>query len=330
MMRAGSLNWLQRRWFAAGLCIAAPLLLATAGGVFSPCPNDNPISNRHADRIKVTDSTGDSGASSADAPPLLAAGFASPSGPNVATALITQPGMTEPSSELALMEEAKNLVAEGRARYAEIHSYSCLFTKRERMKNGRLVGPQVLEMKARTNPRSIYFRFVKPHAGREAIWVDGQFGGKMLVHDVGLGKLLAGTLKIEPNSSMAMEDNRHPITDAGLGYLLDELAVRWAEEMQPGSIDVTVAHDAMVGDRPCIMVESTHPDKQPEFLYHKVKVYFDKELLMPIRFEAYDWPKKNGKIDLVEEYMYVDLKLNPGLDADDFDPANSQYSFGRF
>ena len=40
------------------------------------------------------------------------------------------------------------------------------------------------------------------------------------------------------------------------------------------------------------MIESDPPDaSRPGFLYHMVKVYIDSENDLPIRFEAYDWPK---------------------------------------
>lgn len=299
-----------RRWFAAGLCVAAPIALFSAtgwlGGNATP-----PAHKRHADRVKVSDQ-------------------AAPAAASALTAVVSTVAATEAATPLDPMTEAKSIVAEGRRRYEQIDTYSCLFTKRERLKSGRVVGPQVMEMKVRTQPRSVYFKFVKPHAGRECIWVDGGFDNKMLVHDVGLGKLLAGTLKIEPTSRMAMEENRHPITDAGIGFLLDELATRWDVEMKPGLIEVSIARNAQVGDRPCIMVESIHPEFSNEYLYHKVKVYFDQETYMPIRFEAYDWPNKKGKVELVEEYMYVDLVLDGNLDAGDFDPSNQEYSFGRF
>ena len=94
---------------------------------------------------------------------------------------------------------------------------------------------------------------------------------------------------------------------------------------------MTIDPDALVGDRPCTMVESTHPTRSPEFLFHSVKVFIDRELGLPIRFEAYDWPAKAGVApELVEEYTYRDLRLNVGLSDADFDPANPAYSFGRF
>jgi hypothetical protein len=79
------------------------------------------------------------------------------------------------------------------------------------------------------------------------------------------------------------------------------------------------------------MIETTHPERGGDFLFHKVRVYIDNELGLPIRFEAYDWPKHPGaEPELAEEYTYTNLKLNVGLKDMDFDVANGTYSFGRF
>jgi hypothetical protein len=227
--------------------------------------------------------------------------------------------------------EAKRLIAECKARYGRLNDYSCTFFKRERMADGRMTGQHVMQMKSRTRPFSIYFKFLKPNAGREVIFVHGRNGNRAMAHDVGLGKLLAGTLNLDPRSRMAMEENRHPITDAGIGHLIDEVSARWAAEMKHGETAVTIQRNAMVGDRRCTMIESKHPAYHPSYLFHKVKVYIDHEHKLPIRFEAYDWPRRAGaQAELVEEYTYVNLKLDGGLGERDFDPGNPSYSFGRF
>ena len=62
------------------------------------------------------------------------------------------------------------------------------------------------------------------------------------------------------------------------------------------------------------MIESTHPVRRPEFLHYRVRVFIDQELGLPIRFEAYDWPKHpRSEPELVEEYSYIQFKLNVGL-----------------
>lgn len=243
----------------------------------------------------------------------------------------TSPAETEDPSSAEAIERARAMVAECREVYAGVRDYRCVFYKRERLASGRTTPLAIMQMKARTSPRSIYFKFLKPNAGREAIWVADQNDGKIVVHDVGLGKLLAGTLHLDPQSRMAMADSRHPISDAGLGHLLATVSERWQVELKPGESQIQFHHDVQVGDRDCTMIESTHTERDPEFHFHKVKLYIDRELKLPIRFEAYDWPETaDAEPPLAEEYTYQELELNPGLSADEFDPGNEAYAFGRF
>lgn len=226
--------------------------------------------------------------------------------------------------------EAKRLIGSCRERYEGLKDYTCTFFKRERI-DGRLTPQHVMRMKARTRPMSVYFKFVKPNAGREAIYVAGRNKGRAMVHDVGLGRLLAGTVALDPRSSRAMADCRHPITEAGLGHLIQTIETAWAKELRAGESRVAIRKDARVGNRACTMIEATHPQKHASYLFHSVKVYIDQELNLPIRFEAYDWPRRPGvPAELVEEYSYMNLRLDPGLNDRDFDTANSHYSFGRF
>jgi hypothetical protein len=205
-----------------------------------------------------------------------------------------------------------------------------MFSKRERIE-GQLTPPHLLMMKVRTQPRSIYVKFHEPRPGREAIYIAGRNGGKVLAHDVGLNRLLGGTLWLEPNGKLAMEDCRHPITEAGIGPLLETLAARWSTELDPSETVVIHRHDQVVGPRRCTMIETTHPKQQPGFMFYRVRVYVDREIGLPIRFEAFDWPGSAQEMPpLAEEYAYIDLKLNVGLHDRDFDVTNTEYQFGRF
>jgi hypothetical protein len=265
-------------------------------------------------------------------PPMARAGVTT----NAAT---TPPNRSGPALRISLKPAAETPIGralraidECQARYDAVRDYICTFTKRERV-NGRLTAPHVMSMKARTRPRSIYFKFRQPRhcAGREAIYIDGCNDGKVLAHDVGLGRLIAGTLCLDPDGPRAMEDNRHPITHAGIGPLLETLEERWSKELDPSESLVEFRDAEAVGPRPCTLIETTHPRELPHFLFYKVKVYIDRELGLPIRFEAFDWPDSPGaEPNLVEEYTYTDLKLNVGLGDVDFDVSNADYAFGRF
>lgn len=225
---------------------------------------------------------------------------------------------------------AKRIIASCQTRYQQVRDYTCTFYKRERIDN-ELQAFNVMQMKARTRPFSVYFRFTQPYSGREAIYVHGRNANKVVVHDVGLNKVLAGTLELDTRSRRAMDGNRHPITEAGLGNLIETVARRWAVEMQPGETQVKITPNVKVGDRVCTMIESTHPRRSPNYMFRTAKVYVDSELNLPIRFEAYDWPHRAGGAPvLMEEYTYTNLRLNVGLSERDFDPSNASYSFGRF
>ena len=128
-----------------------------------------------------------------------------------------------------------------------------------------------------------------------------------------------------------MEECRHPVTEAGIGSLIETVARHWAVELRPGESRIKFQENARVGSRLCTMIETVHPQKHPSFLFHMVKLYIDHEHGLPIRFEAYDWPSRPGASpELVEEYSYLNLQTNVGLVDRDFDAANPQYSYGRF
>ena len=268
------------------------------------------------------------GSQRAASPEMVAAADKAPS--SLALGMPTDTASAPDKPAETSIERAIRTIAACQARYDRVEDYTCTFFKRERIA-GRMTALHVMDMKVRTKPQSIYFKFQQPAQGREAIYIAGRHSGKVLAHDVGLNKLIAGTLQLEPTSSRAMEDCRHPITEAGIGPLLDTLAKRWAVELNSDESVITFNEDMLVGEQRCTMIESTHPLRRPHFLHHKVRVYIDQETGLPIRFEAYDWPKHHrAQAELSEEYSYMQLKLNVGLRDIDFDVTNSQYSFGRF
>jgi hypothetical protein len=238
--------------------------------------------------------------------------------------------LTAAEREAIEIEEARALIARAAESWSSVEDYVCDFHKQERI-DGKLMPAGLMRLKARTKPSSLYFKFVSPNKGREAIFVAGRNDGKVLAHDVGVLKLLGGTMRLDPKGSMAMTDNRHPITEAGLGELIATVSERWRVELSPEVSDITIEPGTLCCGRTCTMVDSTHPVRRADFFFYKVRLFFDDELGLPIRYEAYDWPKPDGTPgDLLEEYTYENLETNVGLTDINFDPANPAYSFGRF
>jgi uncharacterized protein DUF1571 len=212
---------------------------------------------------------------------------------------------------------------------ANIRDYSCTMIKRERI-NGKLGDPEYMFVKVRQQPFSVYLYFLKPDdvAGREVIYVEGANGGNMLAHEAKGLKARFGMVSLHPTSAMAMEGNRYPITQLGFSNLTRRLIEVADHDKQFGECEVHYRKNAKVNGRVCTIIEVTHPVPRRNFLFYKALIYLDDQLMVPIRYEAYGWPKAPGAPpELDEEYTYLDLKINLGLTDADFDPRSPTYHF---
>jgi hypothetical protein len=125
-----------------------------------------------------------------------------------------------------------------------------------------------------------------------------------------------------------MFGQRYPITELGIANLTRRLIEVGEHDQQYGECYVWMDKAAKVGDRVCTSITVMHPVKRPAFIFYIARIFVDNELMVPVHYEAYDWPKKLGDAPvLLERYTYTNLKLNPGLTDADFDPKNPQYNF---
>jgi hypothetical protein len=75
-------------------------------------------------------------------------------------------------------------------------------------------------------------------------------------------------------------------------------------------------------------LQVTQPTRRPELDFYQAHVFIDDAINVPIRYVSYDWPKQPGaELDVIEEYNYLDLKVNVGLTDQDFNPRNPNYQF---
>lgn len=216
-----------------------------------------------------------------------------------------------------------------------IFDYTALMVKRERVK-GKLGDVEYMRIKVRNQretdagakPFSIYMSFLKPKAvkGREVIWVKGENNGKLMVHETGIKGFK--TFYLDPTGWLAMQGNRYPISEAGLENLIIRLIEKATRDRRAGDCHVTYRPGAKINGRPCSLIEVVHDVKRDPYEFHKAQVFIDDEMQIPVRYASYDWPAtQGGKPVLMEEYTYVDVKLNVGLKDIDFDIKNPEYNF---
>lgn len=221
---------------------------------------------------------------------------------------------------------------------SNIRDYSAILVKRERV-NGGISDPSYVQVKIRNSnnqvtgatPFSIYMRFLKPRAsaGREVIWVEGWNEGKLVAHE-GSGLMKYTKFKLDPTGPLAMRNQRYPIYEAGLEKLIVKLIEKAERDRSAGPCTVNYTEGAKINNRPCTLIEVVHAQRRAPYEFHKAHVFIDDEMNIPVRYAAYDWPTQPGaKPQLIEEYTYVQVKLNVGLTDEDFNPDNPAYKYNR-
>jgi hypothetical protein len=219
---------------------------------------------------------------------------------------------------------------------SNVDDYSALFVKRCRV-NGVLPPLQFARVKIRNRkneddqirtPFSVYLDFLKPSdvKGREVIWIEDANDGDMVVHQGGMASFL--TLNIDPEGTLAMRGQRYSVKEVGIEKLLEKIISTGYQDRQHGECDVKIHHDKAFGKINCTVLEITHPIRRDHFRFHRAVVYFDNNLRLPIRYQAWTWPESPGGTPVLdEEYSYFRLQVNVGLSDTDFDPANPDYRF---
>jgi hypothetical protein len=215
----------------------------------------------------------------------------------------------------SLMDRAIDLLAKARQRFQDVQDYECILIKQERV-NGTLLPEGAAIMKVRNKPFSIYLCCERPDSDRglQACYVADQNQGKMRVHPNGLFGIF-GFVSIDPRDPRALEKNRHCITEAGLGNLLESTARSWATERRLNKTQVEIADDVING-RPCTRIVTVHPDRNAGSFYgYRCVLWIDKEKLLPLGAETYDWPRLGSPTggELLEKYRLLDIRCNIGL-----------------
>src|SRR5690606_16285449 len=152
--------------------------------------------------------------------------------------------------------------------------------------------------------------------------------GQMLAHEAAGIRSLVGTVSVDPNGPVALAEARHPITQIGIRNLAVGIIGQWEKETAFGECDVKYYNEAKLGERPVLVIESSHPTRRKEFPYAMTRFWIDKETRLPVRCQQYDFPvTPGGEPVLVEDYTYTEIDPKAKLTDADFDARNPAYQF---
>ncbi|MDA2916776.1 DUF1571 domain-containing protein [Nitrospinae bacterium AH_259_B05_G02_I21] len=231
------------------------------------------------------------------------------------------------SARSAQSPDPYKLLVSTRDSFASIHGYTATFTKHERV-NGDLMPRETVFMKFQ-KPFKIYMKWLGgTKEGQEVLFVKGENGNRILAHPGfagtigGMINLILPTFAISPDGPSAMQGNRHPITGAGIGMLIEKIIRVNSKALASNDLSLTHKGDVEVDGRPSVLVERILPQKDG-YPAHRTHYYIDKEYNLPVKVVLRDW---SGR--LTASYEYTALVLNPGLKPADFEIRNKEYRFG--
>jgi hypothetical protein len=226
------------------------------------------------------------------------------------------------------VDDAIEFARARREKLRRVAGYTAVFSKTEFVAR-RLIS-QTMDLKFREQPFSVYVRgHSKRQPAREVIFVAGKNDDKLIFHEAGLKALI--TVNLKPDDPRALAENRYPITEIGMAKMLDTVMAIWEREkdIAPANVEVLLSGPGNLGSNEREEVQITHKERLEGLKFHRTRVSFERGTGFPVLVEQYDWPEQAGEIPpLVEQYLYADIKTNPGLTDTDFDRDNSEYKFG--
>lgn len=199
--------------------------------------------------------------------------------------------------------------------YSSVEDYSAILLKQERIEN-ELMPVQTIKLYFK-KPFSVYMKWIKkPNKGVKAVFRKGHNEDKALVR-VGIFGFHR-TFRMDPLDEKLMKDNRHPITEAGIGSFIDMLLKIIREAEKNGELRLVYRGEYNISDHTVHKIEAILPeDKEKGYYCYRAIIGIDKQNGLPIMVEIYLWDNL-----LYERYIYSELELNIGVEESIFESLN--------
>jgi hypothetical protein len=293
-------RWTARQW-TSGLLVSAGVVV---GGTLSSCSTAN-----NSSQLPTLASSIESPLPSSAAAPALSK-VDSP-GPALLPA-----GEKVAGDRQAISARCLAALKAAEATLVQHNTATAVFHKRERL-GGQLEEQNIMHLKVRREPHSVYMRWRQPDDGREAIWQHGANDGMILV-------------KVDPFGSRAAEGSRRPINTTGPWALHRRILEFVHDQHTSGSGGpVTVDTQATIAGEPSEKYSFTQRDPATGRDAERVDVHFDHQWRVPVALELYSLSAAGSAAEpqLEESYIYSQLKLGAPLVDADFNHGNPQYDY---
>ncbi len=205
------------------------------------------------------------------------------------------------------------------ARYdREVKGYSLTMQKQERLQN-KLQKREVIEVYFQHGPapkgHSVFMRWIEgARLAARVLYVDGQNNNKMVVKPAGVGAFL--TVERDPDGPDARRSGRYTVKEFGLRRGLQRTLDSFRAAQKDGALHVDYLGRQKVqeaGGRECFVLKRTGYKKPEEEGITQQTLFVDTQTWLLVGTIL-----KGDKGQLIGEYFFRDIRLNPNFDRDQF------------
>ena len=214
-------------------------------------------------------------------------------------------------------------LATAKLRARELTSYTAILEMQEEV-NGTLREMDSIQFKLRQQPFSVYMRWTATE--QEALFVRGRNEDRLLAKPANGLASLKRLWRLDPDSRIAKQACRYPITESGIENLVNRVHEFYAaRDDWSSAVNCSVSKlneaDHVVTEY-CLQFR----DKSVSPEYLKSHLSFDEATGLLVVVENFGWTEDESS-RVVEHYAYRKIDQAAGLSDSDFDEKNSEYEF---
>jgi hypothetical protein len=199
----------------------------------------------------------------------------------------------------------------------EVKSYTTQLRKQERL-DGKLERSELIDVAFREEPFSVRLKWLEGARRASAtLYVRGENNDQLLVVPSGPFSFV-GIVKRDPNGSDAKKAGRYPLTEFGIKIGMQRTLTSWLKANQEDALQVHYLGQKRIkeaGDRLCWILRRTGYKHAEEDAISELTIYVDTETWLQVGSII-----KGSEGQLIGEYFFRNVHLNPQLPPDTFTP----------
>jgi len=205
-----------------------------------------------------------------------------------------------------------------------VRGYQVILQKQERLQ-GKLQNREIIEVAFREQPYSVSMRWLEgARKADRVVFVAGENEGMMLAHPAGVAGKLVKVVKRKVDSDEARQSGRYTLDQFGLKKSLQRILSSMQAAKQKDTLQLQFLGETKVFEcdqRICFKLKRTYEAPEADGT-EDLTLYVDRENFLPVGIVV------RGKIDaatgnreLLGEYFFRDLRLNPQFAPQQFNEA---------